>query len=63
LSDYTLPVRGITHEELLNKVKLILRNSGKVRGQLQLRVPMLQEDVRVKMREAVLNLAHGGVQL
>ena len=54
LTDYMLPVRDITRDTLLKKVSLLLGNMDKVKTELRLRVPVLQDDLRTSIRKAMV---------
>jgi len=50
LTEYTLIIGETTHEQLLKKIRLLLRNKENVRKQLETMIPVLQNDLRTKIR-------------
>jgi len=62
LSDYAVNIKQITKAQLMNKVSLLLCQKDKVRKQLDQRVPILQEDLRRKLRAAITHFVHGSAR-
>jgi polysaccharide pyruvyl transferase WcaK-like protein len=54
LIEYALNIRDVNYENLLNKLNLLLSNKKRIRERLQLKIPDLQEDLRMNIRRSLL---------
>jgi len=54
LDSCTIDINQVTYEELLSKVEFVWNNRQNIKEQLTLEIPILQRDVRTKIKETCL---------